>query len=80
MFDGGLSPDVLDEGASVIFVEERDIHNLIHTRAEHKLSPAARTGQAQSLRQVQWRLTGKPASPLPAETAGKGVPEKNPIS
>jgi hypothetical protein len=26
MFDGGLSPDVLDEGASVIFVEDRDIY------------------------------------------------------
>jgi hypothetical protein len=48
--------------------------------AERKLSPAARTGQAQSLRQVRWRVTGKPAPPLPAKTAGKGVPEKNPLS
>jgi hypothetical protein len=27
MFDGGVSPDVLDEGASVVFVEKRDIYS-----------------------------------------------------
>jgi hypothetical protein len=26
-FDGGLSPDVLDEGASVVFVEKRDVYS-----------------------------------------------------
>jgi hypothetical protein len=32
-------------------------HNLLHTPAD-KLSPAARTGQAQSLGQDLWRVTG----------------------
>jgi hypothetical protein len=54
-------------------------HNLLHTPAD-KLSPAARTGQAQSLGQDLWRVTGKPTPPLPAKTAGKGVPEKIPLS
>jgi hypothetical protein len=43
------------------FIPQLDPH-----AAERKLSPEARTEQAQSLRQVRWRVTGNPAPPLPA--------------
>jgi hypothetical protein len=48
----------------------------------HKPSPAARTGQAQSLGQDLWRVTGKPTSALPAKTAASErvpKPQKPPL-
>jgi hypothetical protein len=41
--------------------------NLIHTQVEHKPSPAARTGHAQSLGQDLRRVTGNPTPPRQRE-------------